>query len=1286
MGTLKGANEDDDSLFSNESAEDVTTYESLMASGGVESLSSRLKLFREWILKAGCHVHPAVCIVNGEATDGTKNAPVLVLGTSSSSNSQKKNAEGRCGTIDCDKDRELYDRTIGCQLRTTREIKENQDMMSIPRGIMITPDLLAVSDAGKAALACCQPMDSGSNFWDAFSNTPEKEKRFFDKIASCSGTQLLVKILQERKKVEAELAKAKEVVKEAEVKMGGRARRSKTKMMAEGANCMPEYNLAEKGTISSRAVVLCFLIHQRFSNHKGPRVSSGESLSSYGTKDDATKSVEKVPTPPGSPKTFAPYARTLPPSVPLPICWKRNELALLAGCIPGVPILQELAAQIMTLSSDFIALIKAGILHRFPSVFLPNLLTWDRWVWAASVHMSRILPASSYLNKGEEKARNHKVTKGEVFYSPPDIWDELGVMIPLLDMCNHESDASQILYEPLLAVSDEDKNLQTNEKSLNDDTASVAKVIIHKRVKKGSQIYTNYGVESNKKLMLCYGFGQINNLSDTVPIGWSLIDCIGNVPPPPDYISLDKTDVHSSEHEKFLVYESSDTEAINSWWTEDRLSLLEYEIRSDKTFWNLLRQGKKMTAKANSDGSYHPILLTAIVVATLPPESLRNHMKLSISSSENVKPPITITKKHQKIIRSYMLFLFSRKFEKLMQSFNNGLKAHFNNVKLWTKTINGGLSYNSSNGAEVSKDDAGATGWQMFFDSHAYTAAMEIEKRYYALAPDNCVLTLYDGYLRSLQASVDGVVSQMKFEGGALKQVKQLGFVITDTEETENVNDIVEDSIDSHKVDRSEDKDRKENGVDGKASEQIKEKSNLPKKQEKQDIGNGSSKNGANSGGRNNHEGERRERRRRQRRRNGPPAIKLHIGNLSFQTNPSALFDYFARRYGRDNVLECHIPTQRESGKSRGFGFVTMPELAAIRVLQADEVHEIDGRKVKIAESNTAGGNRGNHHNSVGVCVVPNDRCGNCGYRPKYCTCATPNLPPGFQTPIGGGPIPMMGGPPVHPPSMDDMYGPGPGLGPGLHGGGMDPYDQYHGRNNVHPDFDMRGGRRHSRSRNRGRSSYSRSPSPRYRGSSSRGDRSREGRYYDRNYRDRGRVRSYSRSRSRSYSRGRDRRGRRDRNRGRDSERGRDGKRRSRRSRGSSSRSDWRSASRYSRSRSRSLSRSRSQSYSKDTPSSSRRGSSGDRDRDRDRKSVAGVSSSNMDAAVRSQSRSASPSPQGREIEAGHKKRDVGKSRRSRSGSRSSRPRKRNKSSRRSKDVSKRHRSRSRSRSRSWKG
>ena len=54
---------------------------SAAAGGGAGALGSRLVAFRKWLTaEANCTVHPSICIVNGEATDGTKNAPVLLFG------------------------------------------------------------------------------------------------------------------------------------------------------------------------------------------------------------------------------------------------------------------------------------------------------------------------------------------------------------------------------------------------------------------------------------------------------------------------------------------------------------------------------------------------------------------------------------------------------------------------------------------------------------------------------------------------------------------------------------------------------------------------------------------------------------------------------------------------------------------------------------------------------------------------------------------------------------------------------------------------------------------------------------------------------------------------------------------------------------------------------------------------------------------------------------------------------------------------------------------------------
>src|ERR1051325_3688087 len=73
---------------------------------------------------------------------------------------------------------------------------------------------------------------------------------------------------------------------------------------------------------------------------------------------------------------------------------------------------------------------------------------------------------------------------------------------------------------------------------------------------------------------------------------------------------------------------------------------------------------------------------------------------------------------------------------------------------------------------------------------------------------------------------------------------------------------------------------------------------------------------------------------------------KLFVGNLSFNTTENDLQDTFA---AHGTVLEANLMMDRESGRPRGFGFVTMatPEeaQAAIGALNGKS---IDGRALTV--------------------------------------------------------------------------------------------------------------------------------------------------------------------------------------------------------------------------------------------------------------------------------------------------------------------------------------------------
>ena len=89
-------------------------------------------------------------------------------------------------------------------------------------------------------------------------------------------------------------------------------------------------------------------------------------------------------------------------------------------------------------------------------------------------------------------------------------------------------------------------------------------------------------------------------------------------------------------------------------------------------------------------------------------------------------------------------------------------------------------------------------------------------------------------------------------------------------------------------------------------------------------------------------------------------ATKLYVGNLSFQTEERDLRDLFSQH---GEVVSLNIITDRETGRSRGFGFVEMADSEAARNAESalDGV-ELDGRQLKVNEAkprNTGGGGGG---------------------------------------------------------------------------------------------------------------------------------------------------------------------------------------------------------------------------------------------------------------------------------------------------------------------------------------
>ena len=87
--------------------------------------------------------------------------------------------------------------------------------------------------------------------------------------------------------------------------------------------------------------------------------------------------------------------------------------------------------------------------------------------------------------------------------------------------------------------------------------------------------------------------------------------------------------------------------------------------------------------------------------------------------------------------------------------------------------------------------------------------------------------------------------------------------------------------------------------------------------------------------------------------------MKIYVGNLNYNTTEDVLRNLFAEHGA---VEEVYIPTDRESGRPRGFAFVTMPNQGeAQAAITAFNGMDLEGRKLNVNEARpkTGGGGGG---------------------------------------------------------------------------------------------------------------------------------------------------------------------------------------------------------------------------------------------------------------------------------------------------------------------------------------
>jgi RNA recognition motif-containing protein len=75
---------------------------------------------------------------------------------------------------------------------------------------------------------------------------------------------------------------------------------------------------------------------------------------------------------------------------------------------------------------------------------------------------------------------------------------------------------------------------------------------------------------------------------------------------------------------------------------------------------------------------------------------------------------------------------------------------------------------------------------------------------------------------------------------------------------------------------------------------------------------------------------------------------KIYVGNLPFTATDSDIRALFGQHGTVESVA---LPTDRETGRPRGFGFVEMPAADAQRAIQALNGYSMNGRPLRVNEA-----------------------------------------------------------------------------------------------------------------------------------------------------------------------------------------------------------------------------------------------------------------------------------------------------------------------------------------------
>ena len=76
--------------------------------------------------------------------------------------------------------------------------------------------------------------------------------------------------------------------------------------------------------------------------------------------------------------------------------------------------------------------------------------------------------------------------------------------------------------------------------------------------------------------------------------------------------------------------------------------------------------------------------------------------------------------------------------------------------------------------------------------------------------------------------------------------------------------------------------------------------------------------------------------------------MKIYVGNLPFSATEPEIRELFGQHGTVESVA---LPTDRETGRPRGFGFVEMPQADAAKAIEALNGFSMGGRQLRVNEA-----------------------------------------------------------------------------------------------------------------------------------------------------------------------------------------------------------------------------------------------------------------------------------------------------------------------------------------------